>query len=516
MQTQSNLQTITQFARAGIYLLLLLITLLIHQFSGNFTSDSVFIPLFGICFAGFVFQISHLVHQGGSGERLISFLIDAFLIQLFIYYSFQMSSLVILFHLINIFITAVSLGTTASLIVALFSAVVFGGSMVLTKDSSSSQLLMTYSLNLFTFLIVGGIAGYLSELLRQTQGELFDLREIQRRVYEVSPVGILVSKVLGAGKLEIVDSNPAIANLFGEGAAAFSHPFFSHLLGHGQRKSFAEDVQIASEKRNLFVQQTQFDLTDQLRFLVTAISDQTEFKKLEWDLKQKEKLAAIGGLAAGIAHEIRNPLASISGSIEMLSQNTQSADDQKLMKIVLREISRLNHLITEFLDYAKPEKIPDSQVDLKSVVIECLGSLRLSKELLSTLSGELKINEELETCFILGEASKIKQALLNFFINGVQAMKDSSIPTLTVRLTREISEESSFAVLQIQDTGQGMSEETQKKIFEPFFTTKPKGTGLGLAMTHKILTAHQAKIQVASQIGQGTVFQLKFPLVNPK
>ncbi len=239
------------------------------------------------------------------------------------------------------------------------------------------------------------------------------------------------------------------------------------------------------------------------------IVTRSEKERLEWDLKQKEKLAAIGQLAAGIAHEIRNPLASISGSIEMLSQITASEDDQKLMRIVLKEINRLNLLITDFLDYAKPEKPPTEMVDLASLTKESLQNLRMSLQHSRELKSELSVLTEIQPAQIRGYSGPLKQVLLNFFINAVHAMKDQPTPQLKVQIT---SNESYINML-IEDNGSGMSEEIQQRIFEPFFTTKSKGTGLGLAMTHKILTVHSALVSVESKVGVGTRFLIQFPLV---
>lgn len=517
MKSTTHLQSSAQLGRIGIYMLLLFMALLVIQLSGRTLSAETFLPLLAVCFAGFLFQMTHLIFDETKNQQIISFLIDAILIQIYVHYSFQLSALIILFHLVNIFLAAVNMGSLTALITALFSAVVFGVSQILFRDGSSSNLLMSYCLNLFAFVVVGGIAGYLSELLRQTQGELFDVKEIQRRVYDISPVGILVSKWSAVGGLDVLDFNSSVPRIFHSGSdqkELFQHPFFQQLAELREKSFFSKDVEVHHETKHLLIQQSPLELSENLKLLVTTISDQTELKKLEWDLKQKEKLAAIGGLAAGIAHEIRNPLASISGSVELLSQNTQSEEDQKLMKIILKEISRLNILISEFLDYAKPERPPQGVIDLQNVIREGIGAIKLSKDLLSILPSELIVAEELQSAYIHGDMLKLKQVFLNFFINSVQAMKDASQPRLRVSLMK--SAEHDFAVVEIMDSGVGMSEDTQKKIFEPFFTTKPKGTGLGLAMTHKILVAHQASVEVESKLGQGTLFRLKFPLVNPK
>ena len=236
----------------------------------------------------------------------------------------------------------------------------------------------------------------------------------------------------------------------------------------------------------------------------------TEKEKLEWDLKQKEKLAAIGQLAAGLAHEIRNPLASISGSIEMLSQTTSSLDDQKLMRIVLKEVHRLNQLITEFLDYAKPGKLPTDVVALDQIIQESLDGLQMSLRSQEFLTENLKLEVALDNAWVKGFSGPLKQAFLNFFINAVQAMKDSPSPCLRVQLKSGPTK----VQVSIEDNGSGMPLDVQQRIFEPFFTTRAKGTGLGLAMTHKILTMHSVQISLESKVGVGTRFILEFPPVN--
>jgi two-component system sensor histidine kinase PilS (NtrC family) len=225
---------------------------------------------------------------------------------------------------------------------------------------------------------------------------------------------------------------------------------------------------------------------------------------LEFQSKQNEKLAAIGQLAAGIAHEIRNPLAGISGSIQLLSQDTQDETQEKLMKIILKEIDRLNLLITEFLDYAKPEKKPDSKINVKSTLEEVLVFCRRHPDVKENFIWEVELND----VQILGFNEKLKQAFLNIIINGIQAMKDSTESKFIISLKKE----GQFAVVNLKDSGCGMSEETKKKMFEPFHTTKLKGTGLGLAVTYKILEVHRAGIVVNTELNKGTEFIIKFPI----
>ncbi len=211
-------------------------------------------------------------------------------------------------------------------------------------------------------------------------------------------------------------------------------------------------------------------------------------------------------MAAGIAHEIRNPLAGISGSIQLLSQDTQDETEKKLMKIILKEIDRLNLLITEFLDYAKPEKIPDTKINIKDTIDDVLLMCKRHPEVAPDFIWDIQLKD----AHTLGFHEKLKQAFLNIVINGIQAMKNKP----NARYAISLSEENDFVVLKLQDSGSGMSEDTKRKMFEPFHTTKAKGTGLGLAITHKILENHKAVVIVNTEINVGTEFIIKFPAVK--
>jgi len=214
----------------------------------------------------------------------------------------------------------------------------------------------------------------------------------------------------------------------------------------------------------------------------------------------------VGQLAAGIAHEIRNPLASISGSIQLMTGDTpiDQSEQKKLMNIVSREIDRLNGLITEFLDYVRPEQKIGTPMDLNAVIREVADMMKFNKKLRQDIEQKLELSAQ---SMILGNRDKLKQALLNFIVNAYQAMDKSISPSLEV----STKDEGDKVVLIIRDNGCGIKKENINRIFEPFHTTKPQGSGLGLAITHKILEAHSARVFVESEIGVGTRFLIEFP-----
>lgn len=238
---------------------------------------------------------------------------------------------------------------------------------------------------------------------------------------------------------------------------------------------------------------------------VLLFQDVTKLIHLEEKLKQNEKLAAVGQLAAGIAHEIRNPLASMSASIEMLksSKELQDSENQKLMEIAIREIDRLNRLISEFLDFVKPEKIKKVPVKLADLLTQIIGSVRSNTK----LSQGIEIEENYDpNAMALGSDEKLRQVVWNFVLNAIQAMKGGGKLSVGSANTSEQK-----TVFWVQDSGEGMNEDVLQHLYEPFFTTKDKGTGLGLATAYKIIEAHHGEIRVTSHVGVGTKFEVVLP-----
>lgn len=249
------------------------------------------------------------------------------------------------------------------------------------------------------------------------------------------------------------------------------------------------------------------DLSHSLQGFILLFQDLTEVKRLEYAMRQQEKLAAVGQLAAGIAHEIRNPLASISGSIQLLNTSSeQSEDNKKLMNIVIREIDRLNNLISEFLEYVRPSQALEDEIQLDSLLNEVVELASMNPQLNTQVKviSDYKINSK-----IMGQRNKLKQAFLNIIINAYQAMENQDQAVLHI----ETGELPTHVWVKIRDTGVGIPKETVPHIFEPFHTTKAKGTGLGLAITHKVFENHNAQVEVESEPNMGTQFKMIFPKV---
>jgi len=240
---------------------------------------------------------------------------------------------------------------------------------------------------------------------------------------------------------------------------------------------------------------------------VWLITDETERIKTQNELEQTRKLSAIGQLSAGLAHEIRNPLAGISGSVELIKDGGLDVEDQKkLFSTVLKEIDRLNALVTDFLGFASPEVRATDEIQTEKFFEEMIGLIKLDPR-----STGIELLCDVENQSLLVDEGKIKQVFINLIINAFQAFSknmDSYASCPKVSVTGRILD-SGFEI-KVEDNGDGIKKENLASIFEPFHTTKDKGTGLGLALSHRILDGHGASIDVESAVDLGTTFTVLF------
>jgi len=236
---------------------------------------------------------------------------------------------------------------------------------------------------------------------------------------------------------------------------------------------------------------------------VYTLEDLTAIRRLEREVRMQDKLAAVGRLAAAIAHEIRNPLTSIAGSVSMLSGASEMTDEQRqLLRIVTRESERLNQIITDFLAYSRGKQYRFDRVDLVPLIEDTLTLLE--HRLLAENAG-IRIERKFgfAEAWTLADGDKIKQVFWNFCQNAVRAMRDGGVLTVSVETIGEDWQ------INFADTGEGMSAQQTEKIFEPFQSGFEGGTGLGLAIVYQIVQAHEGKVWARSRVGEGTTFVLR-------
>ncbi len=239
-----------------------------------------------------------------------------------------------------------------------------------------------------------------------------------------------------------------------------------------------------------------------------VIKDLTEQRNLEESVRRKEKLTAMGQLASGVAHEIRNPLNAIGMISQRLGKEFQPKSDvleyRELTRTIVTEVRRINDIIQQFLKFARPPALDKKRTDLNTLIQSVVN-------LTSAQAQERGINFVLNFAPLpemMIDPNQMKQALLNVIQNSIEAIPATGEIRIETRLANERE-----AIIEIMDNGVGMSQETLSKIFNLYFTTKPSGTGLGLSLVHQIISQHDGRIEVASELGKGTRFLIYLPIV---
>jgi two-component system sensor histidine kinase PilS (NtrC family) len=245
--------------------------------------------------------------------------------------------------------------------------------------------------------------------------------------------------------------------------------------------------------------------------------DVTAVVRMEHELRRRERLAGVGELAASIAHEIRNPLAAISGSVELLRGGGAEPDRERLMDIVLREIGRLDALIRDFLQFARPAPPKLAPVALPALLEEVAQMLATAVP----PGARLEVEADPSAC-ALADATQLRQVLWNLARNACEALDGAGLIRLAAARVanapqgfgaddRKRPREGAAVEIVVEDTGRGIPLADLERIFDPFYTTKPDGTGLGLPTVHRIVESHGGALQVESQPGVGTRFRVRLP-----
>jgi len=387
-------------------------------------------------------------------------------------------------------------------------------------SANTSRLLGLLLIDLGAICLTGLLAGYLAEQLRKAREALVvreeayqALEQLHEDIVRSVPSGILT--IDGQGRVSSL--NPAAERILGQGAPGLLGrpvgevlPFWhDDLAGWASRASgdFEAELSVPSgERRWLGVSAAPLIAPNRVADagLVISLSDLTDRHAMAEAVQRSEKLAALGQLSAGLAHELRNPLASMSGSVQLLSESAQlDAEDRRLMDIVLREADRLDALITDFLRFARPRPLQPGHFDLARAIHTSLALLRNRPT-----DKAFTIVESLpESLPFFGDADQLGQVIWNLLVNAAQALRQEGGD---IRVTAQRLSDGAVEIV-VSDTGVGIAERHLSTLFDPFFTTKQGGTGLGLSIAHGIVQAHEGRIEVTSREGEGTTFRVVLP-----
>ena len=382
------------------------------------------------------------------------------------------------------------------------------------------------ALNAFGFFAVALLSGSLAERARRGEArleeateEIADLQAFNQYVFDNLLSGLATAdannRLLTFNRSGMLITGRDGALPIGESAAESLQlpPAFAANLSQdlARVRSKRYDYQFRMPKGNVIelgLSVAALPLPDGSGGYLYTFQDVTDVKRFEQNARLQQRLAAVGEMAAGIAHEIRNPLASMSGSMQMLKQELPLSTDQaQLLDIVLKESDRLNQTIKSFLAYARPQRFSLQTLDLRPIVQETATLLRNSTEVADRHHVEAKQSND--AVMVEADEGQIRQILWNLATNGLRAMPNGG--TLCLSALSEVTAAGRSAVLLVEDEGVGIAPEDVDTIFQPFRGSFGKGTGLGLAIVHRIVTDYGGLIEVRPRAAGGTVIRVSFP-----
>jgi two-component system sensor histidine kinase PilS (NtrC family) len=419
-----------------------------------------------------------------------------------------------------------------------------------TVSYQGAYLFYIISLNIASFYSVAYLSSILSHRLRVIKDELqaknIDFKKFQqfhRNIVQnmvnglittdlegrITSVNIACERITGIPQNECIGKYcyqvlpmEELARLFTYKKDRLSMPY--QMDGECQREG-NDTILISMKISHLMISGAEGKANlDQPEGYVCVFEDRTEMHQMEEKMKQSEQMAAVGKFSAGLAHEIRNPLASLSGSIQLLRETLEIDEEQeRLMEIVLKETERVNGIVSEFLAYSQPRKSKPTVIDLTQLLEDIIILMKNSNEYDPSINIQLVAPPD--HIIIQSEETQIKQMIWNLCINGVQAMDKSGNLTLTLEKVdgykgRDFETDRRGVLIIVEDQGRGIPPEEQTAIFEPFYTTREEGVGLGLPTVKQIVERFAGNISVTSEPGHGTCFEVFLPqersLLSPR
>jgi len=437
------------------------------------------------------------------------------------------------FYLLIIIYCSLTLGRGAAVAGAAVSTILFAGVVVAGhlgllgmpgRTAELDTLSFRVSLNALGFMAVAFLGTFLSRRLQRVQEQLEEKIDSLRQLQKLND--LIVSNIRSGLVTTDLDGNITLFNNAAEELTGTARPEVLHkpvrsvfgeafwdkiaradLVRNLRPLRHEEWVELPPDRRR-FLGFSVSPLMDHERRLIGYIisfQDLTEMKELEEEIRVKDRLATVGRMAAGIAHEIRNPLTSMRGSVEILRSRARlQKSEQRLLEIMMRESDRLNEFVEDLLYFTRSGKYPRRPVDLAALLRDSVTLLRNHPEVRDRHTIELLVPDE--PIVVVGNADKLKQVFWNLCQNALRAMPNGG--PLTIRAWKS---NDGGARVAFEDRGVGMAPEEQARLFEPFHSGFPGGTGLGLSIVFQILEDHGGRLQIESEQGKGTRVTVHLP-----
>jgi two-component system sensor histidine kinase HydH len=372
-------------------------------------------------------------------------------------------------------------------------------------------------------MLLVGLAGWFSlsviQGYRVSQKTLNEIQAFTTLLITSLPVGIIATNQSGRiatwnlaiEKITGIKESDAVGKLPREILHEALAAFFSGKESNPSISTDEREIQItfAGDMYVLLCRLIQiFDREQKYVGAVLLLSDISKVKQLEQKMRESEKLAAIGKMAGGVAHEVRNPLSSIKGLALLLKNKfVAGSKERDTAQLLIQETERMNRTITEMLSFSRPTPLCLQPVDVPRLLEKEIELIQ-AETLENNIEVSLATKEDLKQ--IKGDKDRLTQLLMNILLNSIQAMPEGGVITIEA----ENGGSGEFVQLTISDTGIGMAESVLSQVFYPYFTTKQQGTGIGLAISQKIILDHNGSIAIASQPGKGTVVTMQLPSVD--
>ncbi len=471
---------------------------------------------------------------------LIQLFIDLFLINVLVFFTGIQDSLFIFCYLLIIIGASTLLYQYAAYLFAFLSTISLAFLLFLPKFLSlkflffrsyppipSSRLLFILIFYSLAFFLTAVLSNYLAEqlrhsgeIIRRQQIDIKNLQALQQDIIHSINSGLIAadlnerilfynryaSTITGYSEIEIANSK--ITHLFPQLKSEITSILYRKLSSTQRELSFFN----RKEGRELYLNCSLSALHNrnkQQNGILLLFQDITKLKEIERKSREKEKLAALGEMAAGLAHEIRNPLSSLYSAIQLLTSELTLPDEyQKLLQIAAKEIQRLNSLLSDFLLFARPNPPNKTEFQLYPFLQQLL-LLSQKNQLLSKLQLSIDVPQD---CPIYADSQMLHQVLLNLLLNAAEAIENSPSSRGKVRISA--TSDSRGTTITVEDDGSGIPPHLKDKIFKPFFSTKRGGTGLGLPVILRIVEAHSGKVELHNIEPHGTRFSLFFPAKN--